>query len=58
MTDPSPYQVPMSELLAVKVPAEEQVEEQDPTPPNPDAKKPFARQLESAGGPIGAVNTD
>lgn len=37
MADPSPYKVPLSELLAVKVPEEDQVEENDPTPPTPDS---------------------
>lgn len=36
MANPSPYKVPLSELLDVKVPLEQQVEETDPTPPKPD----------------------
>lgn len=37
----------MSELLDVKVPLEEQVEENDPTPPNPDTKSKGEREREA-----------
>lgn len=36
MADESPYQVPLSDLMKVKVPEEDQVEEQEPAPPAPD----------------------
>lgn len=35
MADRPSYKVPLSELLAVKVPKEQQVESQDPTPESP-----------------------
>jgi hypothetical protein len=51
----SPYRVPMSDLLAVKVAPKDQVEEQDPDPPHPDAKTDEDRALEAAGGPVGPL---
>lgn len=55
MTEPSPYQVPIADLLAVKVAPEDLVEEQDPDPPHPDAKSDEDRALEAAGGPVGRL---
>lgn len=48
MAEVSKFKVPLAELTAVHVPVEDLVEEQDPTPPNPDAKSKGERDRESA----------
>ena len=47
MTEASKYQVPLSELDKVYVPADELVEEHDVTPPVPDAKSDEERVREA-----------
>lgn len=46
MAEKSRYQVSLKELEAVHVPAEEQIEGLDPTPPNPDVKPEDERRRE------------
>ena len=47
MSGDSPYKVSMQELESVHVPAEDQVEEHDVTPPVPDAKSAEERTRET-----------
>ena len=55
MAPDSPYKVPLDTLEAVKVPHEDQVEGQDPTPPNPPVKSDAERYREQVikGGAAG-----